>query len=597
MIKKLHVSKNLLASLTKNYAIDASGNINSNNEFMYYTAPCEANETYTFSLDRGISGNYVRIHAFNGDTWIEQLSGKPIDSAPFTVTAPVNTTNLKISITKAAETYHTMLNTGSTPLPYEPYGDTWNTKSYAKIVDTTQQVTSFPVVVRPMENTIPSWTIKGNMVQDGTPSPSNIIYPSETGERTENLFDSWGVVGVLTSTGTIDNSSTYANYRTTDYIPVEEGSYTFSLDNTVYEQYNNTSSRYAFYDEDKVFINYDISLMRPARFEWTFAAPSNAKYVRLTGRISDDNIMLNTGSTALPYEPYGYKLDIKSGNTTTPVYLGQVESTRKIKQLVLTGEENWRVWSLPSSYSVERYYINITNVQTQLGSICSHFTWELSDTDLEHFRFGGTNLSEFLIYIKKETAPTVDDFKAYLAQQYSAGTPVTLWYILTNETTTTLNEPLRKIGTYSDSVSGTNLAVTAQSPTTIDVDTSLKPSEMDLTYTGKKMCKRKKAVRTANIYDKYNTIDIQNLGTRYGIYCNIGTYSIYNNTDNIVYWGAKNLTQRHEACQPHSTATVTMYGDERGGFFMPYNDGSLGEVTIVQGSTVPDHYIPYIDWQ
>ena len=153
------------------------------------------------------------------------------------------------------------------------------------------------------------WYIKGNT--------------GGVGKRTGNLFDGWVTVGVLTSTGTIDDSSIYANYRTTDYIPVEEGSYTFSLDNTIYEQYNNTSSRYAFYDEDKVFINYDISLMRPARFEWTFTAPSNAKYVRLTGRISDDNIMLNTGSTALSYEPYGYKIPVTCGGETKTIYLDE----------------------------------------------------------------------------------------------------------------------------------------------------------------------------------------------------------------------------------------------------------------------------------
>ena len=114
-------SKNLLAFLTEIYAIDASGNINSNSLFMYFTAPCEDNETYTFSLDTGLTGSTVRIHAFDGDTWLEQLSGRNIDLAPFTITTPVGTTNIKISITKDAVDYHAMLNIGSTALPYEPY--------------------------------------------------------------------------------------------------------------------------------------------------------------------------------------------------------------------------------------------------------------------------------------------------------------------------------------------------------------------------------------------------------------------------------------------------------------------------------------------
>ena len=34
-----------------------------------------------------------------------------------------------------------------------------------------------------------------------------------------------------------------------------------------------------------------------------------------------------------------YKIPISSANTTTPIYLGEVETTRRVKKLVLTGEE------------------------------------------------------------------------------------------------------------------------------------------------------------------------------------------------------------------------------------------------------------------
>ena len=101
---------------------------------------------------------------------------------------------------------------------------------------------------------------------------------------------------------------------------------------------------------------------------------------------------------------------------------------------------------------------------------------------------------------------------------------------------------------------------------------------------------------TVNIYDKYNILDIPNLGIRYGVECALSTYSIYNNTNNSVIWGTNDWASRHIACEPHSTATVTIQGIGVSGFIMPYNDDSLGEITIVQGSTVPDHYIPYIDW-
>jgi hypothetical protein len=34
------------------------------------------------------------------------------------------------------------------------------------------------------------------------------------------------------------------------------------------------------------------------------------------------SIMLNSGSTALPYEPYGYKLPLTSGDTPVDIYIG-----------------------------------------------------------------------------------------------------------------------------------------------------------------------------------------------------------------------------------------------------------------------------------
>ena len=102
--------------------------------------------------------------------------------------------------------------------------------------------------------------------------------------------------------------------------------------------------------------------------------------------------------------------------------------------------------------------------------------------------------------------------------------------------------------------------------------------------------------RTENIYDKYHTIEVRNLGIRYGQYVPQDVYSIYNDTDNDVIWGTDDMQSRFTACQAHSTATIdmTIYPSQQNfGFIMPYNDASLGDITIVQGSTPPTSYIPY----
>ena len=106
----------------------------------------------------------------------------------------------------------------------------------------------------------------------------------------------------------------------------------------------------------------------------------------------------------------------------------------------------------------------------------------------------------------------------------------------------------------------------------------------------------KKYGRTVNIFDDTNIIEIPNAGDRYGVIVPSGTYSIYNGTDNIVYYGRDNWTARSPACQPHTTATITLNVGSGGGFFMPYNSASQGGCTIVVGETPPDHYIPYRDW-
>ena len=61
-------------------------------------------------------------------------------------------------------------------------------------------------------------------------------------------------------------------------------------------------------------------------------------------------------------------------------------------------------------------------------------------------------------------------------------TPLTVWYVLADESTGILNEPLRKIGDNADTVSAT--VPTLATAESITVDTTLKPSELHLTYHG-----------------------------------------------------------------------------------------------------------------
>jgi hypothetical protein len=164
------------------------------------------------------------------------------------------------------------------------------------------------------------------------------------------------------------------------------------------------------------------------------------------------------------------------------IYLGEVETTRRIKKLVLTGEEDWKLWS-SGQPDVERYYYKWGKITpSDYGLICTHSPLNYGDGNLEHIRLGGSNREDFIIFISKTIAPTVADFKSYLAAQYAAGTPVTVWYVLAESETGIVNEPLMKIGTYADSLT-TTIPCTA-GENTLDVQTTVQPSEVTAGFSG-----------------------------------------------------------------------------------------------------------------
>lgn len=148
------------------------------------------------------------------------------------------------------------------------------------------------------------------------------------GDRTGNLFDGECYNNNLNwSTGTIASFSIYR--IVSDLIFLTPGTYTFS----------NSASDYvglAVYDDTKTFIeivSYQInSLTRTV---------NNNQYFRVLCKNNTDTVALNPndmrimvveGSTALPYEPYGYKVPVTVSNgtdtLTTPIYLP--EQIRKV---------------------------------------------------------------------------------------------------------------------------------------------------------------------------------------------------------------------------------------------------------------------------
>ena len=182
-----------------------------------------------------------------------------------------------------------------------------------------------------------------------------------------------------------------------------------------------------------------------------------------------------------------YKIPISSANTTTPVYLGEVETTRKIKQLVLTGEENWVNNYSPTLFGVQEI-LNPNPFIPEVLAYCTQYVYNPIQSGIAANLVSGEfalqkYTTSYNLFIRNTAFTSTVDFKAYLAQQYANGTPVTIWYVLAEPTTGIVNEPLRKIGTYADTVSGISIP-TITGADSFDVETTLKPPEVSLAYTG-----------------------------------------------------------------------------------------------------------------
>lgn len=317
-----------------------------------------------------------------------------------------------------------------------------------------------------------SWSMKGNGSQSGTPTPDAPIMPTFCGVRNGNLLDE--------STSS-DADATHINYNKTAPILLTAGqTYTFSCDTAC----NGLYIRSASDDSNLASINNASTL--------TYTPQVNVSaYCRVWNSNGITNLkpMLNLGSTALPYEPYGWKIPITCAGQTVPVYLGQTQTVRRIKKLVLTGEENITFASEDTNRLVGFFTIPGMGMKSDETGYCNILLWKNNYSQSEYNRIVASGSTRFYLSLEKSILPeqTIDGFKSYLASEYAAGTPVTVWYVLATPTTGIVNEPLAKIGDYADELHSEDAGVTiptARGNNVLTIDSDLQPSEMTITFKG-----------------------------------------------------------------------------------------------------------------
>ena len=307
----------------------------------------------------------------------------------------------------------------------------------------------------------------------------NTVNGESVGEKTANLFDGEIEQG---SVRINDGAETDSDYRIrTKKISVKPIT-TYTISSHLY------ILAICLYN-DGVFVSTEVEVdsQMNAKHQITLTMPNNANQIQIVFKnsatdttnnsalITPDDFewgMLNSGSTALPYEPYGYKLTISSANTTTPVYLGEVETTRRIGKIDLS-EVSWTKLASGLWRTTDIPNIKYVSANTEIGGgIAEKYTIHTGAGMISALNCIAIDVSQVSVNTGSDIEQPTGMF----------------WYVLANETTGIVNEPIRKIGDYADMLTATQAGVeipTDNGSTTFDIDTTLKPSEVYIKYKGR----------------------------------------------------------------------------------------------------------------
>lgn len=136
---------------------------------------------------------------------------------------------------------------------------------------------------------------------------------------------------------------------------------------------------------------------------------------------------LEAGSKATAYEPYqGMTTALEDGDSLD---LATGEVVRRWKRLELDGTEKW-TFAGTNDHGISNFYTPLTDpyVSKPPTWMCTHYPNQ--NTLFADTTDRGIMLSAGYTAYIRETYTTVEDFKAYLASQKEAGTPVTVLYRL-----------------------------------------------------------------------------------------------------------------------------------------------------------------------
>lgn len=285
----------------------------------------------------------------------------------------------------------------------------------------------------------------------GIKSVSNLLKWKGRTQKTSRIFDEseyWTrysanntLAGYDTSTATINDNSITVNVNTGYYgigFPVKclpNTVYTISAKSVAADGVKVLFSA-SFYDKDGVYISYARNDDKPAEPK-TFTTPSNAAWsvIGFTSTTSStiieiSDIMLNYGSTALPYREYEESIM----QLPETVELGEWDSidgktlTKGTEILTITGDENWISAGVNNAGTGAIFYAQLPSSKRYVVDdiVSSMFEQDTGNAGWEAYDANSINLSNYrqLVVVTGNPNQTLEEWKAYLKGLYNAGTPL-----------------------------------------------------------------------------------------------------------------------------------------------------------------------------
>lgn len=261
--------------------------------------------------------------------------------------------------------------------------------------------------------------------------------------------------GSITYSGTATN--TWANITSHNYIDIEPGTYTFSIDKTL----SYRLSIRLYYENG----SYDVKMILPGQKSTTFTLNKEAKhyYIYISNSLTVEEeynetiyVQLEKGNTMTSFKPYY--------NQTTNIYLDEPlrkigdyvdyidfkngKVVRNISEYKITGNENWLKTYGDNLFNIDRIFndkpfivgYGLSNMYIY-NSVQSGINNNTLNGEFALQKYVDSSDTGYNLFVKNTSYSNKDLFKTYLQSLYNSNTPVVISYPLETSTEESITLP------------------------------------------------------------------------------------------------------------------------------------------------------------